>query len=108
LFGNSSNNVHERFWLLPEGEAVLNEIEQCNMLLLELAAQRKFDTLQPAIPIQYMYDGLHPSKYGVEMMEATIRNHLQKRKIVYSSSCSSGFLSYQSDTSPPPLMSINF
>jgi len=95
-------------WLLPEGQAVLNEIEKCNVLLLELAAKRKFQTIQPAIPIQYMYDGLHPSKYGVEMMEATIRNHLQKIKMVHSSSYSTDFRSYQSNTPPQPLMSINF
>jgi hypothetical protein len=95
-------------WLLPEGQAVLNEIEKCNMFLLELAAERKFDTIQPAIPIRYMYDGLHPSKYGVEMMEATIRNYLQKIKMVYSSSFSADCRSYQSGTFPRPLMSINF
>ncbi len=95
-------------WLLPEGQAVLNEIEKCNVLLLELAAKRKFQTIQPAIPIQYMYDGLHPSKYGVEMMEATIRNHLQKNKMEYSSLCSNESRSYRSDASPRPLMSINF
>jgi hypothetical protein len=95
-------------WLLPEGQSVLHEIEKCNMFLLELAAKRRFDTIQPAIPIRYMYDGLHPSKYGVEMMETAIRNHLQKIKIVYSSSYSTDFRSYQSKTSPQPLMSINF
>jgi hypothetical protein len=95
-------------WFLPEGQAVLDEIEKCNMFLLELAAKRKFDTIQPAIPIRYMYDGLHPSKYGVEMMEATIRNHLQKIKMVHSSSYSTDFRSYQSNTPPQPLMSINF
>ncbi|CAF1632250.1 unnamed protein product [Rotaria sp. Silwood1] len=95
-------------WLLPEGQAVLNEIEKCNGFLLELAAKKKFDTIQPAIPIQYMYDGLHPSKYGVEMMEATIRNYLQQNKMVYSSSFSNVPRRFQSDTFPAPLMSINF
>ena len=95
-------------WLLPEGQAVLNEIERCNMFLLELAAQRKFDTIQPEIPIQYMYDGLHPSKHGVEMMEATVRNYLKKTKMVYSSSFSADCRSYEIATFPRPLMSIHF
>ena len=95
-------------WLLPEGQAVLNEIEKCNMFLLQLAAERKFDTIQPEIPIRYMYDGLHPSKYGVQMMEATIRNYLQKTKTVYSSSFSPDCRSYESGTFSRPLMSINF
>ncbi|CAF3275378.1 unnamed protein product [Rotaria sp. Silwood2] len=94
-------------WLLPKGQAVLNEIEICNRLLLELAAKKKFDTIQPAIPIQCMYDGLHPSRYGVEIMEATIRNYLQQNKMVYSSSFSNISHRFQSNVYPPPLMSIN-
>ena len=94
--------------LLSEGQAVLNEIERCNAFLLELAAKRNFDTIQPAIPIRYMYDGLHPSKYGVEMMEATIRGHLQKYKIVHSSPHSTGPCCLRNYVYPPPLMSIKF
>ncbi|CAF1388681.1 unnamed protein product [Rotaria sordida] len=95
-------------WLLPEGQAVLNEIEKCNRLLLELAAKKKFDTIQPAIPIQCMYDGLHPSRYGVEMMETTIRNYLQQNRMVHCSSFSNVPHHFQNDAFPAPLMSINF
>ena len=95
-------------WLLPEGPAVLREIEKCNVLLLELAAKKKFNTIQPAITIQYMYDGLHPSAYGVKMMEATIRNYLQQNKMVCYSVFANVSRRFRSDASlPPPLMSIN-
>ena len=94
--------------LLPGGQAVLNEIDKCNMLLLELAAERRFDTIQPAIPIQYMYDGLHPSKHGVEMMEGTIRNYLEKVKMVCWSPFSFDCCNNQIGTSAKPLMSISF
>ena len=95
-------------WLLPEGSAVLREIEKCNVLLLELAAKKKFNTIQPSIPIQCMYDGLHPSAYGVEMMEATIRNYLQQNKMVCYSALANVSRRFPSDASlPPPLMSIN-
>ncbi|CAF1105131.1 unnamed protein product [Rotaria sordida] len=95
-------------WLLPEGQAVLNEIEKCNRLLLELAAKQKFDTIQPEIPIQCMYDGLHPSRYGVEMMETTIRNYLQQNRMVHCFSFSNVPHRFQNDALPVPLMSINF
>ncbi|CAF4136969.1 unnamed protein product [Adineta steineri] len=92
--------------LLPEGPAVLHEIEKCNILLLELARNKNFDTIQPAIPIRYMYDGLHPSKYGVEMMEHAIRTHLHQKHIIFSSSFSTTHHQFHNFTSPPPLMSI--
>jgi lysophospholipase L1-like esterase len=94
-------------WLLPEGQEVLNEIEKCNVLLLELAFKKKFDTIQPGIPIQYMYDGLHPSTYGVKMMEERIRTHLKQNKMVYSSSFFNISHHFQSTSYLPPLMSIN-
>jgi lysophospholipase L1-like esterase len=94
-------------WLLPEGEPVMHEISRCNVQLSKLAAQMNFDTIQPNIPINYMYDGLHPSAQGVKMMEMTIRNYLKKNKMVYSSSFSAIPSLFQIITSPPPLMSIN-
>jgi len=94
-------------WLLPEGPAVLHEIEKCNVFLIELAAKLMFETIQPAIPIHHMYDGLHPSRYGVQMMEKTIRDHLQKQKMPYPSSFSIDSRRIHANT-PPPLMSINF
>ncbi|CAF3100187.1 unnamed protein product [Rotaria sp. Silwood2] len=93
-------------WLLPEGESVLNEISRCNVRLTQLAAQMNFDTIQPDIPINYMYDGLHPSAYGVNMMEETIRHYLRTNKVICSSF--STVPSFSSTiVSPPPLMSIN-
>jgi lysophospholipase L1-like esterase len=83
-------------WFLPEGQLVMREIERCNVFLLELAAAKCFDTIQPGIPISYMYDGLHPSNYGVHLMETTIRNYLQREHIEDSLSSSN----------IPPLMSI--
>ena len=94
-------------WILPEGQAVLEEIEKCNGLLLELASKKQFDIIQPAIPIQYMYDGLHPSRYGVQMMEATIHNYLQQNNMVYASSFSNVSHCFQSNVYAPSLMSIN-
>ncbi|CAF1509394.1 unnamed protein product [Adineta ricciae] len=95
-------------WLLSEGQSVLNEIERCNVFLLDLATKRNFETIQPKIPIEYMYDGLHPSKCGVEMMEATIRNHLQKYKTVHSFLYSTDPCCFRNDVYLPPLMSIKF
>ena len=97
-----------KIWLLPEGQAVLDEIERCNMHLLELATKRNFYTIQPAIPIKYMCDGLHPSKYGVQMMEATIRNHLQNYKMVHSPSYFTDPCCFRNYVYPLPLMSIKF
>ena len=95
-------------WLLREGSEVLNEIEQCNVQLLELASEKKFFTIQPDIPINEIYDGLHPTLYGVRMMETTIRNYLTEKKMVYSSSWSTGARHFECDASPVPLMSIKF
>ena len=83
-------------WFLPEGQLVMHEIDRCNVFLLELAATKCFDTIQPAIPISCMYDGLHPSRYGVSLMETTIRNYLEQKHMEYSLSSSN----------IPPLMSI--
>jgi hypothetical protein len=74
--------------LLPPGQPVLDEIRSCNIKLTELAMSMKFDTIQPDIPIECMYDGLHPSPYGVKLMETTIRNYLARNKPIYSSSFS--------------------
>ena len=71
-------------WLLPEGQPVLIEIAKCNTELLKLAAQRRFDTVQPDIPITDMYDGLHPTARGVRLMEAAIRDYLNENRINYS------------------------
>ncbi|CAF1039027.1 unnamed protein product [Didymodactylos carnosus] len=75
-------------WLLPEGQPVLNEISRCNIQLTQLAAEMKFNTIQPDIPIEYMCDGLHPSAHGVRMMETNIRHYLKENKTIYSSSFS--------------------
>lgn len=94
-------------WLLPEGLAVLREIERCNELLLEVAARDMFDTIQPNIPIEQMYDGLHPTSNGVRMMETTIRDCLRNSRlshsVVFAVSRSDSFV-----VMPPPLMSIRF
>ena len=85
-------------WVLPEGPLVMNEINRCNRLLLESAAAKHFDTIQPGIPIECMYDGLHPSMHGVRLMESTIRNYLEERRMRYP------FFSFNI----PSLMSIQF
>ena len=95
-------------WLLPEGSEVLDEIRKCNIQLLQLASEKKFDTIQPNIPINEMCDGLHPTAYGVRMMETTIRNYLTQSKMVYSSSCSTDARHFQCDAPSVPLMSIKF
>ena len=94
--------------MLPEGQAVLNEIQRCNIQLLQLAEQRNFHTIQPDIPITEMYDGLHPTMYGVRLMEATIRDHFNKNKSQYASSFSNSFSTSQLLVCPVPLMSIRF
>ncbi len=38
-----------------------------------------FNTIQPDIPKEHMYDGLHLSAYGVAMMETTIRDSFKKK-----------------------------
>lgn len=95
-------------WHLPEGQAVLNEIRLCNVQLLQLAEEKKFDTIQPDISINRMYDGLHPTPDGVKMMEITISNHLKRKQFVYSSSFQHIPPLFQSVYTPPSLMSINF
>ncbi|CAF4538461.1 unnamed protein product, partial [Didymodactylos carnosus] len=60
-------------WLLPEGQPVLNEISRCNIQLTQLAAEMKFNTIQPDIPIEYMFDGLHPSAHGTQLDKETWR-----------------------------------
>ena len=95
-------------WMLPEGQAVLNEIQRCNIQLVQLAAQRHFDTIQPDIPITDMYDGLHPTARGVRLMEATIHNYLNENKPNYSSPPSNVSPLCRFSVCPVPLMSIKF
>ena len=74
----TSSTTYTEDLAVARGAQVLNEIETCNRFLLQLTTTKKFHTIQPAMPIRYMYDDLHPSKYGIEMIEETIRIHLQK------------------------------
>ena len=85
---------------------MLNEISRFNIQLLQLAAQMRFYTIQPDIPIEYMFDGLHPSAQGVRMIETTIRNYI-KQKMIFSSSFSPVPSLFQVVVPPPSLMSIN-
>ena len=57
--------------MLPDGLPVLNEIQRCNIQLLQLAEQRNFHAIPPGIPITKMYDGLHPTTYGVRLTESS-------------------------------------
>jgi hypothetical protein len=94
-------------WFFPEGQVVLDEIKKCDLVLLELARERKFDTIQPNIPIQCMHDGLHPSTHGVEKMKITIRNYLKNNKMIDPSSSLQIPSLLQIVTPIPSLMSIN-
>ena len=95
-------------WLLPEGQAVLNESQRCNVQLLQLAAHRHFNTIQPDIPITDMCDGLHPTARGVRLMEATIHNYLNENQPNYYSPPSNVSPLYRFSVCPVPRMSIKF
>jgi hypothetical protein len=87
---------------------MLNEISCCNIQLIQLAAEMKFNTIQPDIPIEYTFDGLHPSAFRVAMMKTAIHKYLKQNKMIYSSSFSHIPSLFQIIVTPPFLMSINF
>ena len=72
--------------MLPEDQAVLNEIQRCNIQLLQLTEQWNFHAIPPGISITEMYDGLHQTQYGGRLMETGMRDYLNKNKPQYSSS----------------------
>ncbi len=58
---------------------MLNEIRRSHIQPTQLAMEVNFNTIQPDIPKEHMYDGLHLSAYGVAMMETTIRDSFKKK-----------------------------